>query len=315
MELYHLRSFVTVADEQQLTRAAERLHLSQPAISSHIKMLEEELGVALFVRTPKGMELTREGTLLRSQARKCLAEVNAFVHQAKGLRQSLVGVVRIGVNTYPDTLRVNEFLSLMTADHPQVECHLLQSNSKEIPGLIRDGTLDVGFIYANGSYSDLAVLPLRQTELVIAGPMAWKDRIERADWQAIARFPWIGTFDWCAFHGIMLELFHKHDLQPNIVTVSDGESTLKNLAIGGAGLTLLTAEDAQASEREEKLAIWRRETFPVRLLCMYLPGRENTPILRAVMSCIESAWRVRPRGDSPGEQKRKESDGARCLRL
>ena len=58
MELYQLRTFAAVAEESHLTRAAERLHLSQPAVSGHIKALEGELGVRLFDRAPTGMELT-----------------------------------------------------------------------------------------------------------------------------------------------------------------------------------------------------------------------------------------------------------------
>ena len=61
MELYHLRTFVTVAEEGHLTRASERLFTSQPAVSAHIKALEEELGVTLFDRTPRGMQLTPAG--------------------------------------------------------------------------------------------------------------------------------------------------------------------------------------------------------------------------------------------------------------
>ena len=64
MELYHLKTFVTVAEERHLTRAAERLCVSQPAISAHIKALEEELGLALFERTPKGMLPTAAGEAL-----------------------------------------------------------------------------------------------------------------------------------------------------------------------------------------------------------------------------------------------------------
>jgi DNA-binding transcriptional LysR family regulator len=64
MELYQLRIFLTIARTGNLTRAAERLNASQPAVSSQIKALEEELGVTLFARTPRGMELTQEGRIL-----------------------------------------------------------------------------------------------------------------------------------------------------------------------------------------------------------------------------------------------------------
>ena len=65
-----------VAEEGHLTRSAERLHTSQPAVSAHIKALEEELGVALFKRTPKGMLLTHEGEILRQQALRALSTID-----------------------------------------------------------------------------------------------------------------------------------------------------------------------------------------------------------------------------------------------
>ena len=68
MELYQLRTFAMVADEGNLSRAAKRLHASQPAVSAQIKALEEELGVHLFLRTPKGMTLTADGLRLREHA-------------------------------------------------------------------------------------------------------------------------------------------------------------------------------------------------------------------------------------------------------
>ena len=71
MELYQLRTFAAVADEGHLTRASERLHLSQPAVSGHIKALEGELGVRLFERASTGMQLTAAGSELLERARSC----------------------------------------------------------------------------------------------------------------------------------------------------------------------------------------------------------------------------------------------------
>ena len=82
MELYHLKTFVTVAEEQHLTRAAERLFTSQPAISAHIKALEEELRLTLFERTPKGMQLTPRASNC-SSARAALAAAGDFVLHAR----------------------------------------------------------------------------------------------------------------------------------------------------------------------------------------------------------------------------------------
>lgn len=131
MELYQLRSFVTVADEGHLTQAAKRLFISQPAVSAHIKSLEEELGITLFTKTSQGMQLTKEGQVLKNQAEKSLHTVNELFQQAKLLQDELTGAVKIGLHIAPDFLRIGDFFSVMTENYPKLEFHLLQISSKD----------------------------------------------------------------------------------------------------------------------------------------------------------------------------------------
>src|SRR6476659_7670461 len=91
MDLNHLRSFVTVARFAHLTRAAEALHLSQPAISGHIKALEAEFGISLFERTSSGMELTLPGRRLLSEAEQIIGAVQHLHHSAQGMRGQPTG--------------------------------------------------------------------------------------------------------------------------------------------------------------------------------------------------------------------------------
>ena len=94
MELYQLKTFVTVAEESHLTRAAERLNTSQPALSAHIKALEDELGLPLFERTAKGMKLTHAGSVLQSKAQAALDDVDAIHFEAVQLKNKLGGALR-----------------------------------------------------------------------------------------------------------------------------------------------------------------------------------------------------------------------------
>ena len=96
MELYQLRSFVAVAEAGHLTRAAEKLHVSQPAVSAQIKALEDELDLALFERTPSGMVLTAAGERLLADAEKVLAAAQAMRTEAKALKGEVAGKVREG---------------------------------------------------------------------------------------------------------------------------------------------------------------------------------------------------------------------------
>ncbi|MEP6610162.1 MAG: LysR family transcriptional regulator, partial [Burkholderiaceae bacterium] len=86
MELYQLRSFAAIAETGQLTRAAEKLHVSQPAVSAQLKALEEELEFALFERTPNGMVLTAAGKRLLAEADKVLAAAQHLQNHARMLK-------------------------------------------------------------------------------------------------------------------------------------------------------------------------------------------------------------------------------------
>jgi DNA-binding transcriptional LysR family regulator len=83
VSLTHIQSFVAVAEEGHVGRAARRLHLSQPPLSRHILSLEDELGTPLFERTPRGMRLLPAGTAFLAHARRILAEVDAAVHTVR----------------------------------------------------------------------------------------------------------------------------------------------------------------------------------------------------------------------------------------
>src|SRR5205814_14223 len=95
MELYQLRSFAAVAELGHLTRAAEKLHISQPALSAQIKALEDELGVALFERTPSGMTLTPAGQRLRPEATKVVIAAGVLSSHAKAFAGETTGRVRV----------------------------------------------------------------------------------------------------------------------------------------------------------------------------------------------------------------------------
>ena len=97
MELYQLRTFLAVADEANLTRAAERVHTSAPAVSAQVKALEEELGVTLFTRGARGMQLTEAGELLRSRIAGPLRQIGHAIYEVRSLPTETGGNVVFGM--------------------------------------------------------------------------------------------------------------------------------------------------------------------------------------------------------------------------
>jgi DNA-binding transcriptional LysR family regulator len=143
MELRHLRYFVVVAEEQNVTRAAERLHLSQPPLSRQIRDLEEELGVELFRRTAKSVALTQAGKIFLIEARGILLQAEKAVQTVRAIASGEHGQLRVGyapsltVELLPRTLREFERAS------PGIRVTLHDLSTQECVQRLSQGSLDV----------------------------------------------------------------------------------------------------------------------------------------------------------------------------
>ena len=166
MDFRHLRAFITVADESSVTRAADRLHISQPPLSRHIRQLEEELGVRLFVRHSHGVTLTDPGRLLLKEARKLDAAASDFFATARRVTRDDSHTVRVGIGwgLWEPINRVRIELA-RRADHPAIEVIDLNC-SDECNERLRDRSLDVAFSRPPFDTGALNVVPLFKERLL-----------------------------------------------------------------------------------------------------------------------------------------------------
>src|ERR1700691_1512472 len=143
MELRHLRYFTAVAEEQNVTRAAARVHVSQPPLSRQIRDLEEELGVALFKRTAKSLELTEAGKLFLNEARAVLLRSDEAVQAVRAVAAGTRGQVRVG---YAPSLTVEilpRVLKLFEHQQPGTRVSLHDCSTEEYGRLLSARKLDV----------------------------------------------------------------------------------------------------------------------------------------------------------------------------
>ncbi len=180
MELYQLRSFAAVAEAGHLTRAAEQLHVSQPAVSAQIKALEDELGVALFDRVSSGMVLTSAGRRLLPEARKVMSAAQTLRIRARGLAHAVAGRVRVGSVSDPEFTRVGDFLANALDAHPLLEIEVHHEVSGTAFAKVREGTLDASFYYCSLVHADIVGIPLVEFAYRIVAPAAWRDAIVTA---------------------------------------------------------------------------------------------------------------------------------------
>ena len=298
MELYQLRTFVVVAEEGHLSRAAERLFVSQPAVSAHIKALEEELEVKLFLRTPKGMDLTRQGQALKVKAEQALRAANEVLFEAKSLKTELAGTLRVGLNTDSEFLRIGSMVSFLADRHPLVSLALEDSMSGKVIADVCRGTLDAGFIFAHdwaGLEAEIGTdvlsgLPLCSFRVQVAAPAAWAERVAGAGLAQLAAMPWIWTPDYCPFHHMLHELFTKKKLTPAKVIEANGEHLLRALVADGRGLTLLREDEIRRGLAARELVVWPGQDFGLEAFFITPAARAADPLLLALGEAVKQAW-------------------------
>lgn len=291
MDLHHLRTFIVVAEEQNVTRAAERLFTTPPSVSTHIKMLEEELNVTLFDRSPRGMKLTEKGALLREKAAKVLIAAQDMVNQATTLQAELMGAVRIGINAASDFLRIARIAEHLRDRHPGIELEYAPHSSGRVLEQLEEGTLDAGFVF--GTVPDAALWAKRLTvaDLVVGVPTRWAEQTSGAGWRELSRLPWIYSSCYCPFQTLLDETFAGLGLEYERAVQAGDDAVKFDLTASGLGLTLLERTEAEAGVRREKLAIW--EPIPALQTTLSFVCRKNrreAPLIKAVIETVDEAW-------------------------
>lgn len=288
MELNQLNTFIVVAEEKSISRAAERLYTTPSSVSAQIRALEDELGVQLFVRNSRGVEITAIGSELEIKARHTLAAARDLAQTAASAHQQLAGSISLGLNTSLTFLRVPSILERLRAQSPSVSVELRQGTSAQSLRAVRQGTLDLSFVYGDVTDTALHVQPITSATLVIAVPRQWEAQVIGASWEDMARLPWITSEETCAFHYLVQREFAQRGLAYQRGASTEDERTRRDLVAAGLGLSLL--EEGDALESAPDIIRWGDQAYSVPLSLVTLAHRRNESLIRAVTSAILEVW-------------------------
>lgn len=296
MDFNRLRSFAAVAETGHLTRAAEKLHISQPALSAQIKALEDELDLALFERTPTGMTLTGAGRRLLAEAEKILAASQTFQAEARALKGAVSGKARVGTLSDPAFIRLGDFMAAALERYPLLEVDFQHEITGVAMQRVRDESLEASFYYGHMAHPQIAGIALRELAYRVAAPAAWRDRVQQADWPAIAELPWIMPPPTSTHHQFAAALFGEHGVEPAKVVGADDEAVVTSLVVSGAGLALMREDIALQMVQSGEVCLWQDLRVDTTLRFIYLRSREHDPIVRALIDVLKCAWKLRREG-------------------
>ena len=309
MQLYLLRTFVTVAEQGHLTRAATLLHVTQPAVSGQIKALEEQLHLRLFERGAGGVRLTKAGQALLPKAKAAVAAAAEFRDAANELEGHLTGKARVGTILDPGVIRLGDLISSLLARHPWLDVELHHGISTWAMENVSNGTLDASFFMGSGVHGNVRDVPLVNLTYRVVAPAAWAERVKEATWESIAALPWIRPPRDSPHQRMQESLFQPRRLNPATVVAADQESSISTLVKAGVGLGLMREDLARAAEANSEACIWQRAVATTQLSFVYARGREDDAVIAALLEAIGEVWQrskpsadvraLRPREGSP----------------
>ncbi len=300
MDVRRLKYFLVTAEERSISRAAEKLHITQPPLTRYIQSLEEELGVQLFTRTSTGVELTQAGTALVSHAHNISAHVELATEQIRRVATGQAGRIDIGVFGSAMLDIVPRILSSFTASHPDVRIVLHNAPKERQIGALHQGRIHIAFDRYMPESPELAAELVCRESLWVAihpgNPLAGKNSIRLPD---LCGEPLIGEQDQSVFIACQ-PLFHQHAFEP-LVTQKAADMIAAVIMVSGGFGSALVPESLLSLQLPN--IIYRPLISEVDCLidlhCVYRRD-DRSPLLKELLDCVH-AYRHQRRDipDSP----------------
>jgi DNA-binding transcriptional LysR family regulator len=240
MDHKQLRAFITIAKTGNMTRAADELHVVQPAVSRQIQLLEHDLGAKLFDRDGRGMTLTAAGSSLLGYAQRAMLELDRARAELASASGEVAGIVTVGLLPSVVNILPTPFIRAVSEQYPKVRMRLTMGYGGNLKKWLENGEVDAALLYGVEHEAQFQSLALVNEPLWLVGPASSTlQRSQPVTLDHLARHPMIlpsgpqgvrAIVDHaCAISGIDLDV----KLETNAMEIQ------KNLVIGGVGFTIL----------------------------------------------------------------------------
>ena len=270
VELRHLRYFVAVAEAENVLRAAtQKLHVSQPAVSRQIRDLEDELGVQLFERTGKSVQLTVAGSLFLKEARAVLDRADEAVRNVRDFAQAGETELHVGYSLTPSGHILSATMRAFQKAMPNVHVKLHDWSNEEIAVGLRDGPLKVALVaraLERGPFRDFRFEELLREHVRLAvppnHPFARRRSVSLAD---AAQQPFVGLTreDFSDYHRYLASLFASVKNKPRVIEEHDSMTSVVSAVEAGTGVAVAVEALGYAFGNRVKLVRLTPEPKPI----------------------------------------------------
>lgn len=278
MQFDALRTFITLVEVNNFTKASEILHISQPSVSLHIKNLEQEFQTTLFIRSPKSVQITPTGEILYKRAKQMMAIAEAAREDILTYHHEIQGTLVIGASFTIGEYILPPIIARLQQQFPQLELQVIIGNTKEIIQYTKLLQVDIGLIEGQAQDHELIIKPFMQDELFIVSasnnPLAKESTITVADLQ---QQNWVAREEGSGTRYYLDHLFRANGLQVrSLLTISSNQG-VKESVIQGLGLSLLSASviERELKNNDIKILPLEEQNFIRTFSYLYSPTMKN----------------------------------------
>lgn len=280
MDLRQLRYLVALAEEGSFTRAAESVHIAQPAISQQIRRLEEELGIVLVERTTRRVTLTEAGELLVVRARRILGELEAAQSELQALSGMYAGHVTIGAMHTMGPVDLSLALALFSERHPNVLFTVREQSSEEMAEMLRVDELDLAFLSVTERIESrgLGLHQLVSEELVVLLPRSHRlGQRKQVVMAELADEPFISFRAGARLRELLFAAGREAHFEPRVTLESNESQRVRRLVSRGLGVAILPRSDAEGPGADVAVATLTEPALRRDITLAWREGRRHAP--------------------------------------
>ena len=293
MDIQHLKAFITVACTKNLTQAAEKLFLSQPAVSAQIKALESDVGTALFVRTNNGMQLTRAGEVLLPEAEALLQHKHRLEQFAQTLSADYVHSVQLGIIHPIESRKVTALTRCIVEQEPKTQLHIHYGMSIEILSRLLAKKIHAGFFLGHIDQRNLQVHFLEHIDYSLICPQSQLQRIRDNMPKSLNDSTWIEMSGISSSYKNLQQFWHRHKLNPKKQIICDYPQTIIDLAVAQQGLAMVPKHSAlEAVGQGKDIAVLDEFEQHLPLHFIYLDEFSEDPAVTLLLENVQRLWKL-----------------------
>jgi DNA-binding transcriptional LysR family regulator len=237
MDIKQLKYFIAIAEEGSISKAAKRLHMAQPPLSQQLKAMESELGVELFERSTRKLEITSSGQAMYHKAKQILKLMDIAIKEVKDISDGLAGKLSIGTVSAAGATFLPQLISNFHSKFPNISFEIIDEDTPRIIELLSKGFIDIGIIRTPYNTEGFKVINLPEEPMIVASKTDYWDKNRKVI--TIKELNLLPLVLHRRYEKTIGELCNKKGFSPNIICKSNDVRTILLWANAGIGVAII----------------------------------------------------------------------------